>query len=817
MIRHALQTETRPNAADWRLAHSVDEALRVDRVAGLTADRLAIAMPEADAAGAALDAIAAGLDELREPVSDTLFSLVPLLEHDRDLRRTALGARRQTQKPQPKPIAQGDLDALSARLRDADLDPAPLLEWARLLDARAALEADHDAAFTRELAAATGTLEALRADDEFLTAVADASPALAAAPGKSALTPSRHTTRSILAYAGRSALKPSPFGRLTRVGYAQGTTSPDAEIAEISHSYAAAWLDVIARDEYGCVALEVEPLDTGGLDARTEPIAVANLTETPDFVWRRTAEVQLRGEADLLDWLRGLGRVPVADLLDAIGGERPFDTYLHLLGAGFVRPVAPWAAGDREALATLSARLEAAVPMHPIAAELRVILDDTRTMLRTTGRARGRVRAELQREAERALASRGVGKGRRRFEVYLDVAPREVARPLPPALVPELDAIAEQLTPRARTGAYRIVVDDFVRRYGRGGTAPSLWEWLVRAAFDDGLQQRFASGEASAPDMLTRALPRGASMPRPSAVLAFQVADGDEPRAVINQVLPGQGGLVTRFARLHDGADGLATGLRERAEALAAPALPFEVVPSADVNGMQAAAAGTLPLLVWPTERPVAAYPDDAVRADALSARHDVASDSIVLTDATGAVRAPLYLGLVPAHLGDGPERMLSVLADPWHRPRVGLPTFPVLGDATEIRQFARRESGRVVLRRAAWTVPTAQLPEHEADPATLLRTFGAWRREQGLPDEVFVRVVRQQLRLGSTARKPVWVDLRSAHALEHLYSLVDDDTAGLEFTEALPASGEHPRGGDGRRRAVEHLVFVDWQEGAAT
>lgn len=799
---------------EWRLAHSVDEALRVDRVAGLEADRLDIALVDADAAAALAEATTRQLDALRDSVSDALFALVPHLDDDRELRRTALAARRQTQKPAPKPIEAHQLAQLSERMHRAGIASESLHEWAGLLgDHRGHTEA-FDAAFDRELAAATESLETLRADTEFLTAVADASPAFAAAPGKSALTPSRHTSRSILAYAGRSAFKPSPFGRLTRVGYVQGTTAPDREVAEISHSYASAWLDVIARDEYGCHALEVEALDTGDIDVRREPVPVGQVTAASEFVWRRTATVQLRGEAELLDWLATLGRIRVTELLTSIGTDRPFDTYLQLLEAGLLRVVAPWRATDREALATLCAQLERAVPLHPIAAELRGILADTHTMLRASGRERGRIRAELQRNAEHALASRGIDKARRRFEVYLDVSPHEAARPLPAAIVPELDAFAQQCAPRARTGAFRIVVDDFTARYGVGGTAPSLWRWLVQAGLDDNLQQRFASGEASAPDMTTRQLPRGASMPRPSAVLAVQLADGDEPVAVINQVLAGQGGLVTRFGRLHDGADGLATGIRERAEALAAPALPFEVVPSADVNGMQAAASGTLPQLIWPTAQPVAGYPDDAVRASELRATHDIASDSIVITGADGTVRAPLYLGLVPAHLGDGPERILSVLADPWHRPRIGMPVYPLLGDPHEIRQFARRQRGHIVTRRAAWTVPVAELPSGDGDPATLLRRFGAWRRAHGIPDEVFVRVVRTRLSFAPNARKPVWIDLRSVHGIEHLRSLVDDDTAGLEFTEALPASGEHPRGGDGRRRALEHLVFVDWEEG---
>lgn len=805
-ITETNRTATRSGEAQFVVEGSVATTLRLDRVGGITADRINIAATDAAATCRQIDEVCEQLHALADPVADELFLLVPHLDGNRDLRRLALNVRRKTQKAAPAPVTDGDLAALSHALEEAELESDALQRWAKLIDQLEELRSRYVDEVSAGVAQATETLEQLRNDDEFITAVADASPELAAAPGKKQLTPSRHTSRSVLSYGSRAAFKTSPFGQLTTVGLV-GEPVTQRQVGEISHSYAAAWLDTLARDETAAYAFEVEALNTGGLDASEQLIGVPTLTETPEFTWRRTASVAIRGDGELLKRLQQFGRVRVGNLLELIGGKDPFATYLQLLDASLLRVVAPWARGDRDALETLTNYLERLMPAHPAVHELRSILDDAEVMLGSRGGTRGKLRAALRQRAETALQRRGVSRARSRFEIYLDAAPSTSPVALDDRSVAGLDQFLRAYSTRIhRSGAYNAVVENFVTRYGTGGCTDSVWEWLLSAGSDETLQLQIHSRNETASRNVKQT--PGPSMPSPSASLAVQQVAGGEGVVVINQVLAGQGGLVGRFTRLHPALRDL---LRRRCSKLARGGVPFEVVPSADVNGMQAAAAGILPGLIWPTAQPVAVEDPEAIDLAALRARHDTATNSIVLEDSAGRIRTPFYLGLVPGHLGDGPERVLSVLADPWNRPRTGLPVYPVLASPNEVRSFARRQIGCVVVRRAAWTVPRAELPEYLSDQAEMLATFSRWRRQYGITDEVFVRFVRDEFDISPNARKPIWLDLRSPHSLALLYSHITEGTAGIEFTEALPASDQHPIGSDDRPRAVEHLLFVGW------
>jgi len=779
-------------------------SLRIDRVAGLAVERVALGLAEADALAARLDDLEQLLLAEGERAGDALHALVPLLDDDRALRRTALAVRRRTRSEAPGPDER--IDALLVALSAHGIDPSPLRQWAALAAEHAALAVEYSAAVSTGVAAASRRLEALREDPELLTAIADASPDFAAAPGRDPLLPGRHAGRSLLAYAGRAARKTSPFGTLTTVGLA-GDPAPRASTVAVTHAYAAAWLDVLARDERAAHAFEVEPLDTGGLDPASEPVGVPALLESPDVVWRRTLRVPLRG--GVLERLQPLGRVPLRVLLDAIGGDDPFASYVRFLDSGLLRVVAPWSYGERGGLDALAACLSVSAPAHPATALLTGIAADARRVTALEGRERGRARAAVRDRAEQSLRAAGADPARSRFEVYVDAAPSAPVADPPPGIRSELERYRASLGRLVRRSpAYDALVAAFVAAHGVGGTAPSAWRWLLAAGSDEALTTALATARLRASDGPDER-PRGRSMPRPSAALAVQIAHGDEPLLVVNQLLGGQGGLVSRFAPLHAG---LAPRLAARAHRLAAGALPLEIVPSWDVNGMQSAASGILPRLRLPVDQPVAGAPSGDVDLADIALHHDPVSDSLELLAPGGRAIALFYLGLVPSHLHSGVERLLTVLADPWLLPRAGAPAFASLADAEQVVATPRRVNGSIVTRRATWSVPRAALPAPTEDDAELLRSFGRWRRSHSLPDEVFVRCVRQHFPGDPVSRKPVPVDLRSPHALRMLAALVTPDVAGLEITEALPAAGQLGHVDDeGGHRAVEHLLLLEW------
>lgn len=783
--------------------------VRIDRVAGLDAGRLPLASEGADELSALLEGLESRLPGLGDAASDALYRLVPLLDDDRPLRRAVLALRRSTRSIAPAPIAPALLDRILTALAERASE-VPVAVWAAAVAQRAEFTDRLRNAVDQGVARTGAALAALRDDPEIVGAIADASPDFAAAPGRGALKPGRHATRSLLSYAARAAFKTSPFGTLTTVGL-EGAPLPLAPAVGITHSYAAAWLDVLARDERAATAFQIEPLRTGGLDSVLEPVAIPELLETPDFVWRRTLRVALRSSGAVLEALQRIGRAPLKRVLEEIGGDDPFAAYLRMLDAGLLRVVAPWGYAERHALEALAARLASAVPDHPDAALLADLVLEARAVTALTGRERGRRRAALRDRADQALAARGVSQGRRRFEVYIDAAPA-IAIPGPS---PELEAEVRRFTASVRRStirspAYEALVAALVDRCGPGGTIDDPWRWLLAAGADEQLQATLSARPGAARAPTSR--PLGRSMPTVTAAVAFQVVHGDEPMIVINQLHSGQGGLVSRFGALHDGLGPL---LAERARRLARGAMAVEFVPSWDVNGTQAAAAGTLPRLSLPVDAPVTEERVAAIDFAQLRLRHDPATESIELLTKDGTSVVPFYLGLVPAHLLSGPERILAVLADPWRLPRVGAPTFAALADLDRVVRLPRRVNGRIVLRRAVWTVPTAFLPALDGDDAELLHEIGCWRRAQGIPAQVFVRLVRVRPVFDPVRRKPVAVDLRSPHSLRLLLAILADargrdELRGVEITEALPAPHEFARASDGSHRAVEHLVLIE-------
>jgi hypothetical protein len=88
-----------------------------------------------------------------------------------------------------------------------------------------------------------------------------------------------------------------------------------------------------------------------------------------------------------------------------------------------------------------------------------------------------------------------------------------------------------------------------------------------------------------------------------------------------------------------------------------------------------------------------------------------------------------------------------------------------------------RAQVGRLVVRRASWSAPAAEVP---AAPERLT----AWARERGLPRRVFAR--------SPLERKPRYVDFESPSLLRTLGRFVAPARerapgAPVEFTEMLP------------------------------
>lgn len=120
-----------------------------------------------------------------------------------------------------------------------------------------------------------------------------------------------------------------------------------------------------------------------------------------------------------------------------------------------------------------------------------------------------------------------------------------------------------------------------------------------------------------------------------------------------------------------------------------------------------------------------------------------------------------------------------------------------------------RVEVGQMVLQRARWVVPGAELPVRspgDADADHLLR-LAAWLRRHGIPRQCFVRVWGEQVGgEPAKARKPVYVDFGNgllATAFERQARAADL----VLFDEALPAPDDLDAEGAAQPRVAEFLV----------
>ena len=92
-----------------------------------------------------------------------------------------------------------------------------------------------------------------------------------------------------------------------------------------------------------------------------------------------------------------------------------------------------------------------------------------------------------------------------------------------------------------------------------------------------------------------------------------------------------------------------------------------------------------------------------------------------------------------------------------------------------------RAQIGRLVVRRASWSAPAAELPVTPGDLA-------AWARDRGLPRRVFAR--------SPLERKPRYVDFESpslCRTLARFLAPAREQAPGapVEFTEMLPGPDE--------------------------
>ncbi|MER5639339.1 hypothetical protein ABT095_20570 [Kitasatospora sp. NPDC002227] len=786
-------------------------AFRLDRLSGVsaTALELSAAVREqlerhrvaAEAAGRAA-----------ELLTDAVFPLVP--QAGRAERRRLLKLKRLVH--QGAPVTSADLEFLARAGVPQDLLTAWSARCDQLAAGRGALERAVDDASAR----AAETLREQLTDGPLALALPLVATHLPPELTAAQLRPGSRLARTGLLYLIRAALKPSPLSRLTTVSL-HPSAGPGRSESDVPVGFAHSLFAELAATEAFTGVFDYAPAPRVATFDGHAAVVTRTLSDTGGFLWSGERIVQAE-----------LYRAELDQLL-AAGAALPAARLVRYVRMGLLMPVVPWVPGSRTPLLDLAAALRAGGAGGPvrqtaeeIAAGLTALHHAARAVA-AAGAAERRALLPAVREQADELARRCGAPAWAGQLVHEDTATADPVGPLPAAVAEDLTALAESLRPCfVRSHVYDLVLERFRGRHGAGGRCADAVAFFTALAEESGfksaLHQARMRDLAPAEEQRGRdRLPVGRTSAPPAVAVLHQLAAADaaaarggDYRMVVNQLGSALGGLLTRFGRV------LGEQAVEQAQ------LPWlrELFPGCEVraltlagqvNNLQHAGAGVLPGLHWPGEQQRRGQ--GSLGFDELALRHDPEHDTLEFEDQAGRPVAPVYTGIVPAHICTGAAQLALSVMDPWlDRSELSRDNHPFLrvqamAGITEVVATGRVTAGRVVLRRARWLVPADRFPAPRAGEATVdhLVRLDRWRRELGLPHEVFLLALGGDP-MDADRRKPVWLDLASPHAVATALPLIAGAHT-LRIEEALPARGQAwIAGGDGPRMC-EHVHFLSW------
>ncbi|MCX2951558.1 lantibiotic dehydratase [Lentzea sp. NEAU-D7] len=199
--------------------------------------------------------------------------------------------------------------------------------------------------------------------------------------------------------------------------------------------------------------------------------------------------------------------------------------------------------------------------------------------------------------------------------------------------------------------------------------------------------------------------------------------------------------------------------------------------------------------------------PGELIGLGELEVVHDPATDLVSLHSERFGPVQPVHLGMMGELALPPVAGFLERAFAPtylFHPSAPPLISVHELAGTTAPQRFPRVTVGSVVVQRARWTVPAAQIPRHGGTDAEHLLALAEWRRSLGIPHRCFVRGWRPGAELGKS-RKPNYVDF----AAWHLVALFDREVRSnsvLVFDEALP---DPLAGLPGQRHVTEYHVEV--------
>lgn len=608
--------------------------------------------------------------------------------------------------------------------------------------------------------------------------------------------------RSSLAYLSRCVMKPSPLSTLTRTSITGAGLG--GRRSALSPIIAWAILTTLAKEpgllpdlRYRSTVRRVE----GDVVVATPRFAMVSGAVV--VFGERTVRVR-SGDADVLT-LMGWEGGDASSLLALAGGPDSRTRARRWVDSGLVEATVPWD-DETDACGALAGLAKRSTDESVRAAG--DSLDTAAEAARSVARRSGAQRTREIRRAEGLLASTAAHLGMELPRIRLIDEDAGVARGEGRDLDDEAcRAVDEWVRPHLfRSYVYDVLLDAFIQRHGHGGIASDAYAFLAWCGGDDALRPALARArardrEASQEVLRDRAsLPAGRTSAPPSAAVLYQSLAGEgDQEFVVNQISSGLGSIAARCHRLAK--DGGA--FREMLRSWITSCYPgvdriVSFVPGGEVNALQRSTRGVLPELGWNRE---------AASFASLRMVHDPDRDVLELEDEAGRPVAPVPLGIVPAWTYQGALSLAMHLLDPWiERTSLTASTNPVRrSQPEEVARFTERESrGPLVTRRRTWRFPTAVTPQPapRERPVQFMVRLHEWRRSNGIPDEVFVRVHGVDP-FDAQTRKPLWVNLTDWYSVSGVWTLIKGRHT-IEIQECLPR-----RVSTGR--VVESVAFFAW------
>lgn len=342
-----------------------------------------------------------------------------------------------------------------------------------------------------------------------------------------------------------------------------------------------------------------------------------------------------------------------------------------------------------------------------------------------------------------------------------------------------------------------------------GFTAPTAALNELHEEFMESLAERARMAStieidsASLDDMLARIHPSIRARRRSHCINGQFLPHTDGSRRfVVNQIYPGHSRMLSRFLPHDEAASAdVAAYLRAASPASRCAAIPGVFGFNANLHPPCAA----LELDIPPYGRGHAGL--ERVPLAECELRHDARTGQVRLYSPDGRALDAIYFGIqMPARL-PRVHRMLNALVA---SSDAVIPIWRTLAprliaDEERVVVLPRLTLGTLVLSRRVWHVPASLFPASSLSDADFFQALQRWRREHGLPAEVFYQHARFESRAAPTTDAHALRDralaMRKSVKPMHLRFADPVAVAGLRrsgllgsdlvLTEALPSSQE--------------------------